>query len=89
MVNMEQKTITIFGTWWCGDCSRARSYFDRHNVVYRWVDIDRDEISEEFVLSTNHGMRSVPTIVFEDGSIVVEPTDAELQQKLETVLKSR
>jgi len=82
---MVEKIITMFGTWWCGDCSQARRYFDRHHIVYKWVDIDNDEIGEEFVLTTNSGMRSVPTILFEDGSILVEPTDAELQHKLETV----
>jgi hypothetical protein len=49
------------------------------------VDIDKDEVGEEFVLSTNHGMRSVPTIVFEDGSILVEPSDTELRLKFERV----
>lgn len=82
-------TIIIFGTWWCGDCSRVRKYFDRNNFQYKWVDIDIDESGEEFVLSTNKGMRSVPTILFEDGSILVEPTDTELQYKLGTVLNSR
>jgi glutaredoxin-like protein len=80
-----QKTITIFGTWWCGDCSRTLRYFDRNQIFYKWVDIDKDEKGEEFVLSINNGMRSVPTIVFEDGSILVEPTDAELRLKLERV----
>lgn len=82
---MIEKTIIMFGTWWCGDCSRARRYFDKNHVLYKWVDIDHDESGEEFVLATNNGMRSVPTILFEDGSILVEPTDAELQHKLETV----
>ena len=81
------KAITIFGTWWCGDCSRTRKIFDRNHISYNWVDIDNDEKGEDFVLSTNHGMRSVPTIVFKDGSILVEPTEAELKYKLEGVLK--
>jgi mycoredoxin len=51
------------------------------------VDIDKDKKGEEFVLFTNHGMRSVPTIVFEDGSILVEPNDTQLTQKLQSVLK--
>jgi glutaredoxin-like protein len=78
-----ENAITIFGTWWCGDCVRARRYFDRNQILYAWVDIDKDEVGEEFVLSTNHGMRSVPTIVFEDGSILVEPSDTELRLKFE------
>lgn len=83
---MTDNTITIFGTWWCGDCIRARSYFDRNHVLYHWVDIDNDKSAEEFVITTNDGFRSVPTIVFEDGSILVEPTDLELQQKLGSTL---
>jgi len=83
---MADKTIIIFGTWWCGDCTRARRWFDSNHIVYNLVDIDRDESGEEFVLTTNNGMRSVPTILFEDGSVLVEPTDAELQHKLGSVL---
>lgn len=85
---MAEKAITMFGTWWCGDCTRARRYFDRNHIIYQWVDIDTDESGEEFVLNTNHGMRSVPTILFEDGSILVEPTDTDLRQKFSTVLPS-
>jgi glutaredoxin-like protein len=85
---MEEKSITVYGTRWCGDCFRTRKLLERNRIVYNWVDIDNDESGEEFVLSTNHGMRSVPTIVFEDGSILVEPTAIDLQEKLEIVLKS-
>jgi mycoredoxin len=77
--------ITIFGTWWCGDCLRTRRFLDNNNIPYNWIDIDRDEKGEEFVLATNHGMRSVPTILFNDGSILVEPSDANLEERLGAV----
>lgn len=79
-----ENAIIIYGTWWCGDCTRARRVFDTCHIPYKWVDIDRDGMGEEFVIATNHGMRSVPTIVFKNGSILVEPTDAELRQVLGT-----
>lgn len=79
-----ENAIIIYGTWWCGDCSRARRFFDLYHIPYHWVDIDNDERGERFVLATNRGMRSVPTIVFEDGSILVEPSEAQLKQALET-----
>jgi mycoredoxin len=85
---MQMNGITIFGTSWCGDCFRTRIFLDKNNIIYHWVDIDRDKTGEEFVLSINHGMRSVPTIRFEDGSIVVEPTEAELKMILGTILSS-
>lgn len=82
---MAEIDITIFGTWWCGDCTWVRRYFDKNHIAYTWIDIDTDEPGEEFVITTNHGMRSVPTIVFSDGSILVEPTSDELQGKLRSV----
>jgi mycoredoxin len=81
------KIIIVYGTWWCGQCSHVRRFFERNQLEFLWVDIDKDKEGEAFVLSTNRGMRSVPTIVFEDGSILVEPNDSQLQQKLQSVLK--
>ncbi len=83
---MAEKMITIFGTWWCGQCTWVRRYFDKNFISYKWVDIDNDVLGEQFVLDTNHGMRSVPTIVFLDGSVLVEPSDVELSHKLESVV---
>ena len=85
---MEEKVVVLYGTCWCGDCLRVRRFFDQHQIRYKWVNIDGDGSGEEFVLSTNNGMRSVPTIIFEDGSILVEPTLSELQHKLSAVAKS-
>jgi len=79
---MENQSVTIFGTWWCGDCFRTRQFFNKHKINYQWVDIDEDQNAEEFVIKTNHGNRSVPTILFEDGSILVEPTNTQLHEKL-------
>jgi glutaredoxin-like protein len=74
--------ITMYGTSWCGDCRRARLLLDQHNIPYHWVDIDRDEKAANYVESLNHGLRSVPTIVWADGSRLVEPSNGTLAQKL-------
>jgi mycoredoxin len=74
--------IIIYGTEWCGDCRRARRFFDQHKIAYQWINIDRDRQAERFVLATNGGMRSVPTIVFPDKSILVEPSTHLLIEKL-------
>ena len=77
-----QPEITVYGTNWCSDCSRAKRILDGRKITYRWVDIDKDREGEKFVISTNRGYRSVPTIVFGDGSILVEPSNDELSAKL-------
>lgn len=79
---MSETDIVIYGTTWCGDCRRARLFFDRHKIPYQWIDIDQDLKGEQFVKQTNKGMRSVPTIVFQDGSILVEPSTKKLADKL-------
>ncbi len=42
------------------------------------VNIEDDEDAAELVQTLNNGMRSVPTIVFPDGSVLVEPSNAAL-----------
>ncbi len=75
-------TIRIYATDWCFDCRRARRFFDRNQIPYQWINIERDPQAEQFVLQINKGMRSVPTIVFEDGSLLVEPSESQLKEKL-------
>ena len=77
-----QNEITVYGADWCPDCRRAKRILDERQVRYAWVDIDKDRAGEKFVIQTNRGNRSIPTIVFGDGSILVEPSNAELSEKL-------
>jgi glutaredoxin len=79
---MADDEIIIYGTWWCSDCVRTRQFLGKIGIIYRWVNIDQDKDGERFVLRNNRGMRSVPTILFSDGSVLVEPSNAELQSKL-------
>lgn len=79
---MLSNIIRVYGTNWCGDCIRARSFLSLRNIPFDWINIDHDQVGEKFVLEINHGTRSVPTIIFPDGSILVEPTNKELEAKL-------
>jgi mycoredoxin len=74
--------IILYGTSWCGGSRRARLFLDHHKIPYRWVDIDQNEKAAKYVESLNHGNRSVPTIVWPDGSVLVEPATDVLAKKL-------
>ena len=76
---MIDEIILVYATSWCFDCHRARTFLNRRSIPYRWIDIDQDKDGEQFVKQTNRGCRSVPTIVFPDGRILVEPSDQELE----------
>lgn len=79
---MAETDLIIYGTRWCGDCIRTRRYLEKYAVAFQWIDIDKDKDGERFVIQTNHGNRSVPTIIFPDGSILVEPSNLQLKEKL-------
>jgi mycoredoxin len=82
MTTQSMTDIVMYGTPWCGDCRVARRVFDQHNVAYRYVDISQDDTARSYVVEVNRGNQSVPTILFPDGSIMVEPSAAALTQKL-------
>ncbi len=74
--------ICVYGTNWCPDTARSKRCLKRQGKSFDWFDIEQDKEACAFVERVNAGKRSVPTIVFPDGSILVEPTDAELEKKL-------
>lgn len=74
--------IIVYGTNWCPDCRRAQRVLELNKVPFTYVNIEEDEAAAEYVLRVNNGYRSVPTIVFPDGAILVEPSNLELQKKL-------
>ena len=79
---MAESKIKVYGTTWCPDCVRAKNVLARHSIEYDWIDISGDATARTYVEQVNRGNRSVPTIVFPDGSVLVEPSDAELEKKL-------
>ena len=72
----------IYGTEWCGDCKRSKKFLDAHSIPYTWIDIDYDEKAKEKTKELNEGKAKVPTIIFDDEMILVEPSNFELADKL-------
>jgi len=75
-------TIVMYGTSWCRDCKRAKQFLGDQRLQYTFVNIEQDPDAMTYVERINKGMRSVPTIVFPDGEVLVEPSNAELAAKL-------
>jgi len=78
---MEPK-ITVYGAYWCPDCRRSKKFLGENFIPFKWVDIEEDKGGEQFVIAKNDGKRIIPTVVFEDGSFLVEPSNADLAKKL-------
>jgi thioredoxin reductase (NADPH) len=78
----DHRDIVVYGAPWCNDCKRAKKFLGEQRVHYHWVDVDQDEAGLALVERVNQGKRIIPTIVFDDGSTLAEPSNAELAAKL-------
>jgi mycoredoxin len=74
--------LTMYTTSWCGFCKRLKAQLGRVGVEITEVDIERDEAAAEFVMSVNGGNQTVPTLLFGDGSTMVNPSAAQVQARL-------
>jgi thioredoxin reductase (NADPH) len=86
---MAEAQLTVYGASWCTDCRRAKQFLGEQRVHYHWVDIEQDAEGQALVERLNDGKRIIPTILFADGSILVEPSNAELAAKLHLQTQAR
>jgi mycoredoxin len=77
--------ITMYGAEWCGDCRRSKRFLDSNQVSYNYIDVETDTTASDKVIEINGGMRSIPVIVFPDGTHLTEPSDNALKEKLESL----
>ncbi len=74
--------LTMYSTSWCGYCHRLRSQLDREGIGYEVVDIEQDPAAAAFVMSVNGGNQTVPTLKFDDGSALTNPSIVQVKQHL-------
>ena len=77
---MSDPTIKVFGTVWCFESQVAVEFFEQNNIDFEWIDIDQSPEGDRFVRQVNRGYRSVPTILFADGSTLTEPSRKDLRE---------
>lgn len=82
MTETRPSVILVYSTSWCPDCKRAKKFFGEQRIPYFNIDIESDPEAMAYVERVNNGKRIVPTIIFPDGDILVEPTNAQLAAKL-------
>ena len=75
--------IVMYTTDYCSDCLRVKKFFEANNISYLRIGLEGDLQATEFIMKINKGYRSVPTIIFPDGSILVEPSWDELKGKFD------
>lgn len=75
----------MYSADWCGDCVRSKRLLDSLEVSYELIDVESVPGASEKVIEINGGKRSIPVILFPDGTHLTEPSDIDLKAKLETL----
>ncbi len=78
-------SITMYSADWCGDCVRSKRLLDSLQVSYEIIDVESVPGASDKVIEINGGMRSIPVILFPDGTHLTEPSDIDLKAKLEAL----
>ena len=74
--------ITMYGADWCGDCRKTKQYLAKNEIPHRWIDVEAHPEEIATVMEYNGGRKSIPVVVFPDGTHLTEPSDAEMDAKL-------
>jgi mycoredoxin len=77
--------LIMYTTPWCGFCRNLKKQLARDGIELAEVDIEQDPAAAEFVMSVNGGNQTVPTVVFPDGTILVNPSAAQVRERLAAV----
>ena len=75
--------IKLYGATWCADCKRSKAYLDEKQIPYNFINIDEVEGAADEVVKINNGLQSIPTIVFPNGKVLIEPSNQALQQAID------
>ena len=77
--------LIMYTTPWCGFCRNLKKQLARDGIEMTEVDIEQDPAACEFVMSVNGGNQTVPTVVLLDGTTLVNPTAAQVRERLAAV----
>lgn len=82
------QALVVYGASWCPDVRRSRALLERAGAAYRYVDIEEQPAAAQQVRQLQGGRRRIPTLVWPDGSHLVEPSDDELRAALAGTARS-
>jgi mycoredoxin len=77
--------LIMYTTSWCGYCRNLKRQLARDGIDISEVDIEHDEAAADYVMSVNGGNQTVPTLLFPDGTALVNPSALQVRARLAEV----
>jgi mycoredoxin len=82
MTTTDGAAVTMYTTTWCGYCVRLKKLMQIEGISFAEVDIETDAAAADLVANANGGNRTVPTLVFADGSALTNPSIDQVKAQL-------
>jgi mycoredoxin len=82
MTSTPTASVTMYTTSWCGYCVRLKRMMQTEGIDFAEVNIEVDEQAADIVMNANGGNRTVPTLVFADGSALTNPSIDQVKAQL-------
>lgn len=83
MTEISTDRLVLYGRPGCSSVTSVRRLLDEAGVVYNYLDIRQDAEAAARLRQLTGGYESVPTLVFPDGSVLVEPWVGALRKRLQ------
>jgi len=74
--------IRVAGTLWSPQSHNVKDFLSRNRIPYQWLDIETDSQAKDLVESATNGDHRLPVIFFPDGSILTQPENRLLAEKV-------
>ena len=75
-------SFVMYSTTWCGYCKRLKSQLADIGITFDEINIEEVPGTAEIVEKVNGGNRTVPTLVFSDGTAMTNPSVKQVAAKM-------
>ncbi|MFP3553346.1 FAD-dependent oxidoreductase [Paraburkholderia sp. SIMBA_049] len=67
---------------WSPQGHLLRDFMARNHIPFRWLDVERHDEADPLINALHPGMRQLPVLIFEDGTVMSRPTTAQIAEQV-------
>ena len=66
----------------CSDCVRSKKFLENNQIPFKEINILENNSAKQEIKKINKGRESVPTIIINNNTVIIEPTDSDLMKAI-------
>ncbi len=74
--------VRVVGHRWSPQSHQVKDFLSRNLVPYQWLDVESSQDAQALIKTTDLDISRLPLLLFSDGSSLVQPTNAEIAEKI-------